>query len=267
MNYIYGGNIPRDLKAKFYNTSNIEVIDQCNNFVWLITGMKYEMDAAIINNLQINKLFIIITMNDIDNEAQISIERDIKQKMGKHNLSNNTLFVKNDLYSWDLICDIINNNLHNNLKIKKFENTLSFDFNMFAAVMILLLLIICILNIFIYFSNSKTSEDILIIQNGIKEIKNKIIELENKVEFILINDALTNETINYNMNIIKNLNENIDQITNDIISYKNIIKENTIKINELYNHLIDNKKQIKDNKHKYYKKNHLFNKKAYVIKY
>jgi len=142
MNIVLNKNI-NHLLHNFKYCNNIHNLKSCNNLIWIICDVQQLSQIDIIKNIFYKKIFIVIDIDNIDNEEQINIEKKIKKQID--NLNNSNLFVKNKLYGWNVILDVIKNNLE--------KNTLSIDF-IYNYKLYLVLIILCFS--IIIFNQNKT---------------------------------------------------------------------------------------------------------------
>jgi len=199
MNIIINKKI--NLLNNFKYCDNIYDIKSCNNLIYVICDIQHLSQIDIIKQINYKKIFIIIDIDNITNSEQINIENQIKQKID--NLNNSNLFVRNKIYGWNLILDVIKNNLEKNtMNLEYFKNLILPNLH---------IIIIIILIGFIMINTINHNKKITLLNQKYESLQN-----ETNINMILLNqkyESLQNET-NINMILLNQKYESLQNETN-----------------------------------------------------
>lgn len=110
---------PNGLKIKRKLCNNdlpkLNKLRAIDNFIWIIDNDNNDDEllsrTKIINKLNIKKLFVIVNIPNLSNNQQLEMEAKIK-KLLQYELSNTSLFVRNQIYDWNIIWETIMDNMN-----------------------------------------------------------------------------------------------------------------------------------------------------------
>lgn len=204
-----------DFPKNFYINKKVK---SCNNLV-LIFNDESEIKAPTI---KYNKLFVINNIPNINNEQQILLEYEIKNKIPEYTFNNFTLFIHNRCHTWNNIFDVIGRELNKTNYIQEISFVAPIRSNIISNIIIIILILIIIFG-YMYHINEMS------IKNN--EINNLIKRMHN------INDNFENKKQQLEIDIIKLVHEknNITDIYDILINeYKECIEKHIIISKEKY---------------------------------